>query len=58
MSNDTQQIHIFTSADGQAQLSVAMDGDTVWLNLDQMVQLFERDKSVISRVIPPENKRS
>jgi prophage maintenance system killer protein len=49
MSNSAQQIQIFTSDDGQAQLSVAMDRDTVWLNLDQMVQLFERDKSVISR---------
>ena len=49
MSNLTQQIQIYQSADGQAQLSVAVDRDTVWLSLDQMVQLFERDKSVISR---------
>ena len=49
MNHENTQIQIFTSADGQAQLSVAMDQDTVWLSLDQMVQLFERDKSVISR---------
>ncbi|MBE7567611.1 hypothetical protein HER14_12715 [Acidithiobacillus thiooxidans] len=49
MNAENAQIQIFTSADGQAQLSVAMDQDTVWLSLDQMVQLFERDKSVISR---------
>lgn len=46
-----QQIQIFTSADGQAQLEVALDQETVWLSLDQMTRLFERDKSVISRHI-------
>lgn len=45
----TQQVTIYTTQDGQAQLSVAMDRDTVWLSLDQLAQLFERDKSVISR---------
>jgi len=49
MSVIEQQIHIYQSADGQAQLSVAIDKDTVWLSLDQMVLLFKRDKSVISR---------
>ncbi len=44
-----QQIRIFTSKDGKAQLNVSIDQDTVWLSLDQMVQLFGRDKSVISR---------
>lgn len=42
-------VQLFTAADGQVQLTVAMDRETVWLSLDQMVQLFERDKSVISR---------
>ena len=46
MSNSTE---IYQFADGQAQLSVTVDQDTVWLSLDQMVQLFDRDKSVISR---------
>lgn len=46
-----QQIQIFTSADGQAQLQVALEQDTVWLSLDQMTSLFDRDKSVISRHI-------
>ncbi len=45
----TNSIEIYQSADGQAQLSVAVDQDTVWLSLDQMVELFDRDKSVISR---------
>lgn len=42
-------VQLFTTADGQVELTVAMDRETVWLSLDQMVQLFERDKSVISR---------
>jgi len=32
-----------------AKLDVQLEHDTVWLNLDQMSTLFERDKSVISR---------
>lgn len=46
-----QQVKIFNSNDGQASLEVALENDTVWLSLQQMVQLFERDKSVISRHI-------
>jgi len=33
------------------KLEVNMKDETVWLNLDQISQLFERDKSVISRHI-------
>jgi prophage maintenance system killer protein len=49
MMTDTDQIHLFQSADGYIQFDVALDQDTVWLSLEQMVLLFERDKSVISR---------
>lgn len=45
----TQQIEIFTTQDGQAQLRVALDKDTVWLTQAQLCELFERDQSVISR---------
>ena len=44
-----QQIQIFQSADGEVKLNVSLDQDSVWLSLEQMVALFERDKSVISR---------
>ncbi|MDP2228254.1 MAG: RhuM family protein, partial [Moraxellaceae bacterium] len=44
-----QQIQLFTSADGQAQLQVALEHNTVWLSLQQLSELFARDKSVISR---------
>jgi hypothetical protein len=36
---------------GKTEINVQLDEETVWLNLSQMVDLFERDKSVISRHI-------
>lgn len=36
-----QQVHLFVSQDGQAQLEVALDQDTVWLSQAQMDQLFD-----------------
>ncbi|OQK15813.1 hypothetical protein AU255_16615 [Methyloprofundus sedimenti] len=43
------EIVIFESPNGEIQ--VQLEQDTVWLNLEQMTQLFGRDKSVISRHI-------
>ena len=48
---EANKIQIFQSADGKIQLEVALEHDSVWLSLDQMTRLFERDKSVISRHI-------
>ena len=45
------KIVIYRTADNQVQLEVRMENDTVWLNLNQMAYLFDRDKSVISRHI-------
>ena len=45
------QILIYQTQDGRAKISVDMRDETVWLSLDQMARLFERDKSVISRHI-------
>ncbi|WP_317481925.1 virulence protein RhuM/Fic/DOC family protein [Exercitatus varius] len=39
------------SADGKISLQVSLDNETVWLSLEQMATLFDRDKSVISRHI-------
>ena len=36
-----QQVQIFTSADGQAQLQVALEQDTLWLSQAQMGELFD-----------------
>ncbi|WP_206215132.1 RhuM family protein [Adlercreutzia sp. ZJ138] len=45
------EIVIYESDDGQIQLDVQLDGETVWLSLDQLALLFDRDKSTISRHI-------
>ncbi|MBE9469282.1 MAG: virulence RhuM family protein [Bacteroidetes bacterium] len=44
-------IRIYQSEDGKTEINVQLDNDTVWLSLNQMVDLFERDKSVVSRHI-------
>lgn len=43
------KIEIYTSPDGSTQIDVQFEGDTFWLNLNQIAALFEKDKSVISR---------
>ena len=48
---ENSQIRLFQTADGQVELEVALERDSVWLSLDQMTRLFDRDKSVISRHI-------
>ena len=45
------EIIIYRAEDNTIQLDVRMENETVWLNLNQMAMLFDRDKSVISRHI-------
>lgn len=45
------EIIIYRAEDNTVQLNVRMENETVWLNLNQMAMLFDRDKSVISRHI-------
>ena len=42
---------IYQTEDGLTKVNVTFEADTVWLSLDQMAELFQRDKSVISRHI-------
>jgi hypothetical protein len=42
-------IEIYQSTDGQTEVEVTFDDETVWLNQDQMSQLFGRDRTVIGR---------
>lgn len=42
---------LYQTADGRTRVEVRFDGDTAWLSLGQMAELFQRDKSVISRHI-------
>jgi prophage maintenance system killer protein len=45
------QIQIFQSGDGSVQLDVSLDKETVWLSQAQMCELFERERSVITKHI-------
>ena len=49
--SEENEIVIYESNDGLVRVDVTLDGDTVWLSLDQLAQLFGRDKSTISRHI-------
>ena len=44
-------IEIYKTENGETEISVTLEHDTVWLNLLQLTELFQRDKSVISRHI-------
>lgn len=46
-----QQVRIFTSSDGQAQLEVALDQETVWLSQAQMGELFGKDVRTVNEHI-------
>jgi hypothetical protein len=48
--NDSE-IKIYKADDGSTEIQVKLDNETVWLNLMQLTELFQRDKSVISRHI-------
>jgi len=43
------EIVLYQAPDGSVKLDVRLERDTIWLNLNQMAALFDRDKSVISR---------
>ncbi|MCW2119396.1 death-on-curing protein [Flavobacterium sp. 7A] len=45
------QIEIFKTNDNQTEIIVQFENGTVWLTQDQLVLLFQRDQSVISRHI-------
>jgi hypothetical protein len=49
--NQDYPIEIFKTGDGRINLEVQLRDDTVWLSQAQLVVLFGRDKSVISRHI-------
>lgn len=42
---------LYQTADGTSRIEVTLSNDTVWLSADQMTELFQRNKSTISRHI-------
>ena len=51
MNKEKADMIIYTTEDGLTKVETTFDGDTVWLSIDQMAELFQRDKSTISRHI-------
>ena len=45
------QFLVYQTEDGKLKIDVRFEGETVWLSLNQLAELFQRDKSVISRHI-------
>lgn len=48
---NNNEIIMYTTDDGITRVEATFDGDTVWLSLDQMSELFQRNKSTVSRHI-------
>jgi len=46
---EAEGVELYRSASGEFELAVRTDARTVWLSADQLVELFGRDKSTISR---------
>ena len=42
---------MYTTEDGITKVEVTFDNETVWLSLDQIAELFQKNKSTISRHI-------
>ena len=51
MSENKGQFLVYAAEDGKLKIDVRLDDETVWLSLDQLATLFQRDKSTISRHI-------
>src|SRR5665648_416886 len=49
--SDQNELVLFQTADEQIKLNVSVDGETVWLNRNQIADLFDRDIKTISKHI-------
>ena len=49
--DDKGSIILYTTPDGESKIEVTLQDETVRLTLDQMAELFQRNKSTISRHI-------
>lgn len=50
-TKQNSQLILYQTEDGETQIQVIMQGETVWLTQKEMAELFQRDQSVISRHI-------
>ena len=49
MDKEKADMIIYMTEDGLTKVETTFDGDTVWLSIDQMAELFQRDRSVIGK---------
>ena len=47
--NMENQLILYQTEDGETRIQVSMQNNTIWLTQGQLVDLFQRDQSVISR---------
>lgn len=47
--SETALMEIYQTADGQAGIDVRLQGDTVWLNRQQLAELFGRDVKTVGK---------
>ncbi len=47
--DNPSEIIIYKTEDGVTKIETTFDGDTVWLSIDQMAEMFQRDKCVIGK---------
>lgn len=45
------EIIMYQTEDGLTKIETTFEDDTVWLSIDQMAELFQRDRSVIGKHI-------
>lgn len=48
---EKSDILIYQLEDGKTEINVQLDNETVWLNLNQMVDLFGHEKDTMTKVI-------
>lgn len=48
---EKNEVLIYVTEDGTVKLEITMESEKVWFNLNQLCELFQRDKFVISRHI-------
>jgi len=51
INNQNSNILIYQTEDGQTKIQTRLDDETVWLSQEQMAELFQRDRTVISKHI-------
>lgn len=49
--NINSEMIMYQTEDGLTKIETTFDGDTVWLSINQMAELFQRDRSVIGKHI-------